>query len=67
MNALNPSRSARLGLQVKPFDEIEHEIRRAAGEAPEPLAALAAERGLDLVGIVFEPGMICPPLRPDAP
>ena len=34
MNALNPSRSARLGLQVKPLDEIEHEIRRPAGEAP---------------------------------
>ena len=56
MRGINRSRAARLGLQAKPFDKVEHEIRCTSGEAPEPLAALEPERGLDLVGIMFEPG-----------
>src|ERR1700677_3114080 len=56
MDALHPSAAARLGSEAEALDEVEHEIRGPTGEAPQALAALAAERGLDLIGIVFEAG-----------
>ena len=54
MDALDPGGALRLRPEAEPLDQVEHEIRRTAGETPQPLAALVAERGLDCVGIVFE-------------
>jgi hypothetical protein len=56
MDSLDPRRPARLGPEAEAFDQGEHKIGRAAGKAPEPLAALAAERRLDVVGIIFQSG-----------
>ncbi len=56
MNALDPSGAASLGFEAEALDESEHEIRRPAGETPQPFAALATERALDFIGVVFEAG-----------
>ena len=45
-----------IAILAEALDEVEHEIHGPAGESPQALASLAAERGLDFIGVVFEAG-----------
>ena len=56
MNALNPGGAPRLRPQAQALDQVEDEIRGSPRETPEPRAARFAERGFDVIRIVFEPG-----------
>ena len=54
MHALDPGGAARLRLETEPRHEAEHEIRGAAGEAPQPLTAFAPNTASMSIRIVFE-------------